>query len=68
MYKNQASWLHEPTLSNPIKIVSLGLPSFIASEKARMATLEMVTVITSPDTVPKDDDMHIDRNYVPNQS
>ena len=65
MYKNQASWLHEPTLSNPIKIVSLGLPSFIASEKARMATLEMVTVITAPDTVPKDDDMHIDRNYAP---
>lgn len=59
MYKDDADWLHEPSIGDPIKIVSLGLPSFISSEKARMATLEMVTAITSPDKAPKDDDMKV---------
>lgn len=48
MYKGKAPWLHEPTFDNPTRIVSLGLPAFIASEKARMATLEMKSEITTP--------------------
>ena len=39
MYKGEASWIHDD-------IHSLGLPSMIASEKARMATLEMQIKIT----------------------
>lgn len=46
MYKNEAPWLHEPTYDNPARVVSLGLPSMIASEKARTALLEMKTEIT----------------------
>ena len=47
MYKDQAPWLRkEPNTANPVKIVSLGLPAMIASEKARMATLEMKSEIT----------------------
>ena len=49
MYKNQAPWIrNEATADNPVKIVSLGLPSMIASEKARMAVLEMKSEITVP--------------------
>lgn len=48
MYKNQAYWLHEPSLDDPVRIVSLGLPSLIASEKARMALLEFQSEITTP--------------------
>ena len=51
MYKNEAPWLHMPSqgdTNNPVKIVSLGLPSMIASEKARMAVLEMKSEITVP--------------------
>lgn len=51
MYKNQAPWLHLPSqgdTNNPIKVVSLGLPAMIASEKARMAILEMKSEITVP--------------------
>ena len=48
MYKGQAPWLHEPTPENPIRIVSLGLPSLIASEKARTALLEFQSEITTP--------------------
>lgn len=48
MYKGHAPWIKEPTFADPVKVVSLGLPSFIASEKARMATLEMKSEITSP--------------------
>ena len=46
MYKDNPYWVHEPTFDNPARVVSLGLPSFIASEKARMATLEMKSEIT----------------------
>lgn len=48
MYEGRASWLKEPTDSDPNKVVSLGLPALIASEKARMATLEMESEITAP--------------------
>lgn len=48
MYMGEAEWLHEPTVDDPTKIVSLGLPAFIASEKARMAVLELKSEITAP--------------------
>ena len=48
MYEGHSPWLREPTLDNPVRIVSLGLPSLIASEKARMVTLEMKSEITAP--------------------
>lgn len=48
MYKDEAPWLHKPTIENPINIVSLGLPALIASEKARMVVLEMKSEITTP--------------------
>ena len=48
MYENRAPWLKEPTKDDPVRIVSLGLPSLIASEKARMATLEMEAEINAP--------------------
>lgn len=48
MYKGEASWLREPTWDDPTRIVSLGLPAMIASEKARMALLEWKSDITTP--------------------
>jgi A118 family predicted phage portal protein len=48
MYEGNAPWLHEPTFNDPTRVISLGLPSFIASEKARMAVLEMKSEITTP--------------------
>lgn len=48
MYKNQAPWLHEPTFNDKSRVVSLGLPAMIASEKARMALLELNSEITTP--------------------
>jgi len=48
MYKGQAPWLKEPTYSDPVRIVSLGLPALIASEKARTALLEFKSEITTP--------------------
>ena len=48
MYEDKASWLHEPTFNDPTKVVSLGLPAFIASEKARMAVIELQSDITAP--------------------
>ena len=48
MYMGDAEWLHEPTETDPTRIVSLGLPAFIASEKARMAVLELKSEITAP--------------------
>ena len=48
MYEDRADWLHEPTAADPIKVVSLGLPAFIASEKARMAVIELESEITAP--------------------
>lgn len=48
MYEGNSPWVREPTPNNPTRIVSLGLPSLIASEKARMVTLEMKTEINAP--------------------
>lgn len=48
MYEGDSPWVHEPTPDNPTRVISLGLPAFIASEKARMVTLEMVSEITAP--------------------
>ena len=48
MYEGKSPWVREPTPDNPTRIVSLGLPSLIASEKARMVTLEMKTEINAP--------------------
>lgn len=48
MYEDKAPWLHEPSFADPTMIVSLGLPAFIASEKARMAVIELQSEITAP--------------------
>lgn len=48
MYGNKAPWLHEPDEIDPVRIVSLGLPAMIASEKARMALIEWQSEITTP--------------------
>ena len=48
LYLNKAPWLHEPDDIDPTRIVSLGLPSMIASEKARTALLELESEITTP--------------------
>ena len=54
MYEDKAPWLKEPTAADPTQVLSLGLPSFIASEKARMAVMEMQFDIT-PVTVTADE-------------
>ena len=61
MYKDEAEWLHEPTYADPTKVVSLGLPAFIASEKARMAVIEFKSEITAPKTLKEEDNP----NYFP---
>lgn len=48
MYKGQAYWLKEPSYGDPVRVVSLGLPAMIASEKARTALLEFNSEITTP--------------------
>ena len=48
MYEDSADWLHEPDAKDCRKVVSLGLPAFIASEKARMAVIELQSEITAP--------------------
>ena len=48
MYMDEAEWLHEPDATDNRRVVSLGLPAFIASEKARMAVLELKSEITAP--------------------
>lgn len=48
MYEGHSPWLKEPSFEDPTRIVSLGLPAMIASEKARMVTLEMKTEISAP--------------------
>ena len=48
MYEDNAPWLKEASLEDPTMVVSLGLPAFIASEKARMAVLELQSEITAP--------------------
>ena len=61
MYEDKADWLHEPSFNDPTKVVSLGLPAFIASEKARMAVIELQSEITAPK------DGVIKKIYVKNQ-
>ncbi len=46
MYTNTPPWKKEPSLADPVRVTTLGLPAFIASEKARMCTLEMKSEIT----------------------
>ena len=48
MYSDRAPWLKSGSAEDPEVVVSLGLPALIASEKARMATLEMESEITAP--------------------
>lgn len=48
MYEGRAPWLKKPEPGSPERVVSLGLPALIASEKARMVTLEMESEITPP--------------------
>ena len=48
MYEGASPWCREPSYDDPTRIVSIGLPALIASEKARMATLEMKTEISAP--------------------
>lgn len=48
MYKGEAPWIKEPDSTDPTRVVSLGLPSLIASEKARTALLEFTSEITTP--------------------
>ena len=48
MYEGRAPWLKSPKPGEPERVVSLGLPALIASEKARMVTLEMESEITPP--------------------
>ena len=47
MYQDKAPWLKEGTLANPERVTSLGIPAFIASEKARMCTLEMKSKVSA---------------------
>lgn len=48
LYEGRAPWLHIPSDVNPLSVRSLGLPQFIASEKARIALLEFKSEITTP--------------------
>lgn len=48
MYLGKAEWLREPDNDSAVRIVSMGLPAMIASEKARIALLELESEITAP--------------------
>ena len=48
MYKDLSPWLKQGVNGDPVSIVSMGLPSLIASEMARTAVLEMKVEITAP--------------------
>ena len=48
MYKGKAPWVKEPSASDPVRVVSLGIPALIASEKARTALIEFQSEITTP--------------------
>lgn len=61
MYKNESPWLKEGAPGHPVTVKSLGLPSFIASEKARTALTECAIEVT-----PLREEIEIDNpNYVP---
>lgn len=57
MYRDEAPWLKKAAPGDPAAVSSLGLPSFIASEKARMAVLELKTKISDPNVADKSGDM-----------
>jgi len=61
MYKDKSPWLKEPSYADHQLVASLGLPAFIASEKARMAVLELKSEITAPTEEIESDNL----NYVP---
>ena len=61
MYMDNAEWLKEPSISDPTRVVSLGLPAFIASEKARMAVIELKSEITAPTKIQR----RANPNYFP---
>lgn len=48
MYKGKAPWVKEPSFTDPVRVVSLGIPALIASEKARTALIEFQSEITTP--------------------
>ena len=48
MYKGNPEWVHEPSNEDHTRVVSLGLPAMIASEKARTALIEFNSEITVP--------------------
>lgn len=48
MYKGKAPWIKEPSVADPVRIVSLGIPALVASEKARTALIEFKSEITTP--------------------
>jgi len=48
MYKGIPEWVHEPSNDDHTRVVSLGLPAMIASEKARTALIEFNSEITVP--------------------
>lgn len=48
MYGDRSPWVHEPSIEDPTRVVSLGLPAMIASEKARTALIELASEITTP--------------------
>lgn len=61
MYGDKSPWIHEPTYNDPSRVVSLGLPAMIASEKARTALIELASEITAPMK-----DVEVDNpNYTP---
>ena len=55
LYKNDGDWLHEPDDDDPTRVVSLGLASMVASEKARTALIEWKSEIT-----PKTEKVEVD--------
>lgn len=65
MYRGEAPWLKEATLSDPEKIISLGLPAVIASEKARQATIEMKSVITDVGKKATSTDTNVREDFIP---
>lgn len=48
MYKGKAPWIKEPSAADPVRVVSLGIPALIASEKARTALIEFQSEVTTP--------------------
>lgn len=63
MYGDKSPWVHEPSYNDPSRVVSLGLPAMIASEKARTALIELASEITTPMK-----DVEVDNpNYAPAQ-